>query len=168
MSTATETVTCYCGQTSLTLTGAPAMQVWCHCHSCRSWGGGAAQAAKLYPFDNVAITGSAKYPVLAGVLADFPATLKALTAPSLVTRDPAGKAEGSNSWRFSCANCGGAVVDNKKHMGLYMVPAGLSDSQFTPTLHLCYEEKICSVKDGLPKYCTAPAGFGGDDKTMAE
>lgn len=54
---AEETVQCYCGECKVTVKGEPAMQVFCHCDDCRKWGGGIVQAAKLYPADNVTVTG---------------------------------------------------------------------------------------------------------------
>ena len=71
------------------------------------WGGGAAQAAKLYPAAQVKVEGP------------------------LIMRD-AQKLPAANSWRKSCAHCGGVVIDDKSHIGMTMVPAGLSQKPFTP------------------------------------
>lgn len=78
--------------------------------------------------------------------------------------------EGANCNRKSCAKCGGAVVDDKSAtMGMIMVPAGLwKDKQFVPKIHIMYGMKICSMKDGLPKYKTLPAKMGGDDELIEE
>ena len=37
---------------------------------------------------------------------------------------------------------------------------------FEPTFHVFYEDKILSIKDGLPKYKTA--SFGEDAETLPE
>ena len=49
----TEVLKCYCGACTVTCTGEPDVQCFCHCEDCRRWGGATAQAAKLYPKDNV-------------------------------------------------------------------------------------------------------------------
>ena len=139
-----EEVTCYCGHCKLKITGEPAMQVFCHCADCRRWGGSVAQAAKLYP--KGAIEGSGQ----------------------LLTKDKRGKLEDSNSWRFSCQFCGGVVVDDKSHIGFMMVPAGLSQKPFKPTMHINYASRIYDMVDGLPKYATSPKSFGGDDVLIPE
>ena len=128
----------------VTVTGEPAVQCFCHCDDCRRWGGSIAQAAKLYPIDNVNIEGE------------------------LITKDPDGKLEASNSWRKSCANCGGVVYDDKSHVGLAMIPAGLSQKAFEPSMHIMYDWKIYSIKDGLPKFKNNPKDFGGYGVTCDE
>ena len=77
---------------------------------------------------------------------------------------------GAGCNRKSCAKCGGAVVDDKSAtMGMIMVPAGLwKGKQFEPTMHIMYGMKICSMKDGLPKFKTLPKGMGGDDELVEE
>ena len=117
-------------------------QAFCHCADCRRWGGSIAQAAKLYPADSVKVEGT------------------------LLTKDKDGKKEGSNSWRHSCAACGGVVYDNKAHMGMAMVLAGLSDKPFTKSMPLYYAEKIIAIKDCLFKNCAAD--FGGSGETADE
>jgi len=37
-----------------------------------------------------------------------------------------------------------------------------------PKIHINYSEAIWKVKDGLPKFATMPAAFGGDDKMLEE
>ena len=98
----------------------------------------------MYPADNVKVNGA------------------------LLSKDSAYIGKPSNSWRHSCAKCGGVVYDNKAHMGMAMVPAGLSNKPFCPTIHLFYAEKIVSVKDGLPKFKNCPKDFGGDSETLDE
>jgi len=51
----------------------------------------------------------------------------------------------------------GAIIDNnvpsKAHVG---------------TMHIYYDEKTLSIKDGLPKFKDLPAEFGGSGDTLAE
>ncbi len=37
-----------------------------------------------------------------------------------------------------------------------------------PTYHVMYAEKVKSIVDGLPKFKTFPAAFGGSDETLEE
>lgn len=133
----TDTGQCYCGACKVTVKGEPAAQLFCHCSDCRKWGGGTAQAAKLYPADKVSIEGE------------------------VTSKDPELVA-GKTSWRKFCPKCGGVVYDDKTNVnGMIMVPAGLFDQPFKPTMHIHYREKISSIKDGLPKFPTMPKAFGG-------
>merc|ERR1711964_845124 len=138
---AEETVGCYCGACTLTVQGEPAMQVCCHCDDCRRWGGATFQAAKLYPADKVTMKG------------DF------------VSKD---KEPSGMSWRKSCAKCGGAVYDDKSHtpFKMVMIPAGLFNTPFTPSMHIQYGWRIYSVKDGLPKYKALPKAMGAPEEEL--
>ena len=49
-----------------------------------------------------------------------------------------------------------------------MVPAGLSQKPFKPTMHINYASRIYDVVDGLPKYATSPRSFGGDGVLIPE
>ena len=51
--TMAEVLSCYCGACTLTITGEPAMQVYCHCSDCRKWGGSIAQVIRLSARDGV-------------------------------------------------------------------------------------------------------------------
>ena len=42
------------------------------------------------------------------------------------------------------------------------------DFPHEPTLHVFYENKTVSVKDGLPKFKDMPADFGGSGETLPE
>src|SRR6185369_7048407 len=43
---------CACGAVQLEITGDPAVQVYCHCTSCRGWLGAPIHAASLWPTPN--------------------------------------------------------------------------------------------------------------------
>src|SRR5262249_2979909 len=47
---------CICGAVQLEVTGDPAVQVYCHCNSCRGWLGAPIHAASLWPAPNVKVT----------------------------------------------------------------------------------------------------------------
>jgi hypothetical protein len=54
-------------------------------------------------------------------------------------------------------------------MKLTDVVSGIMDGyEFKPKMHINYSEAIWKVKDGLPKFATMPAAFGGDDKMLEE
>ena len=44
----------------------------------------------------------------------------------------------------------------------------LDDFQFKPSIHVYYESKTVSVKDGLPKFKDLPLEFNGSGETMPE
>lgn len=138
-----QTVQCYCGACKVTVHGPPVMQLFCNCDDCRRWSGGIAEAVKLYPADMVEVTGD----------------LLCLTYRA-----------GSGSWRKSCAECGGAVVDDKSKMALNMigVPAGLFSTQFVPTMQIQYQWKTFSFNDNLPKYKTYPKVFGVAEEELVD
>ena len=46
---------CACGAVQLEISGDPAVQVYCHCTSCRSWLGAPIHAASLWPASNVKV-----------------------------------------------------------------------------------------------------------------
>ena len=44
----------------------------------------------------------------------------------------------------------------------------LEDFQFKPTIHVYYESKTVSVKDGLQKFKDLPEEFNGSGETIPE
>jgi hypothetical protein len=50
---------CACGAVQLEISGDPAVQVYCHCNSCRSWLGAPIHAASLWPASNVKVVSGA-------------------------------------------------------------------------------------------------------------
>jgi hypothetical protein len=53
-------------------------------------------------------------------------------------------------------------------LGLADIRVSLSNFSFKPTVHLNYEEKVMSIKDGLPKLRDFPAEIGGTGQTLSE
>jgi len=141
----TYTGRCYCGAVKVTAVGEPAAVAVCHCRDCSRWGG--INMASLWPCEKVTVEGD---------LVEF-------TNPP-----PEGKPKGSN--RKTCAKCRSNVLnDHPDTMKLTDVVSGIMDGyEFKPKMHINYSEAIWKVKDGLPKFATMPAAFGGDDKMLEE
>src|ERR1041385_3599587 len=52
--------TCFCGAVEITATGAPVHMGYCHCNSCRTWGGAPMNAFTLWKPDAVKVTKGAE------------------------------------------------------------------------------------------------------------
>jgi len=153
------TGTCYCGAVKITAEGEPAVKAICHCKACRSWGGGIGQAVTLFPKDSVKVEGeliTTPVPFAGGY-------------PSEPT--PGSPPQGFST-RKVCAKCYAAVLnDHSGPAGKIDLCGGLLDwgvGGFEPMMHINYENRIMSIKDGKPKFIDFPAAFGGTDKTMEE
>ena len=73
------------------------------------------------------------------------------------------------SHRRWCKECGGHMLTEHPTMGLVDVYAAvLKDLKFEPQLHVHYEEKKVSVRDGLPKQKDMPAEMGGSGTLLPE
>ena len=53
------TGSCHCGAVKVEISGAPAVQAFCHCGSCRGWLGAPIHAATLWPTPNVNVVNGA-------------------------------------------------------------------------------------------------------------
>lgn len=134
---------CICGAVELELAGDPAVQVICHCSSCRGWLSAPLHAAALWP------TGSVKVTRGAGNLGLYKRT--------------------ENSHRQFCTSCGAAVLVGHPAIGMTDVPAGsVKGFDYKPTVHVHYGEKVMTVRDGLPKFKDFPKEFGGSGELLAE
>lgn len=134
---------CACGAVEVEVTGEPAVQAYCHCHSCRSWLSAPVHAAALWPSQNVKVTQGADN------LGLYKRT--------------------ENSHRQFCRSCGAAVLVVHPTMGLTDLPAGVVQGfKFQPAVHVNYGEKVLSVRDGLPKFKDFPKEFGGSGETLPE
>ena len=133
--------TCMCKAVEIEVTGAPAVQTYCHCDSCRSWLSAPIHGATLWP--------SAQVKVVRGELGTFKKT--------------------ESSHRQFCKQCGGRVQVIHPAIGMTDVfSTVLPDLAFRPTMHVHYGEKVLAVRDGLPKFKDFPKEFGGSGETMAE
>ena len=134
---------CTCGAVQLEISGEPAVQVYCHCSSCRGWLGAPIHAASLWPAQNVKI-------------------VKGADNLGLYKRTEA-------SHRQFCKSCGSPVLVGHPGMGMTDVPAGnVAGFSYKPTVHVHYGEKVMAVRDGLPKFKDFPKEFGGSGDTLAE
>ena len=134
---------CFCGAIELEVTGEAAVQGYCHCDSCRTMAGAPIRGFTLFPADAVRVTRGEDQ-------------LK-------------GYSKTDFSDRRHCANCGGQVLINHPSIGMVDVHSEmLKGFNFTPGLHVNYQERSLSIRDGLPKFKDFPAGFGGSDETIPE
>ncbi|HYD47138.1 MAG TPA: GFA family protein [Terriglobales bacterium] len=134
---------CPRGAVELALTGDAAVQVYCHCNSCRSWLSAPIHAASLWPAANVQVTKGADN------LGMYKRT--------------------ENSHRQFCRSCGAAVLVGHPSFNMVDVPAGsIQGFQYQPTLHVHYGERVMAVRDGLPKFKDFPKEFGGSGEMLAE
>ena len=133
--------TCMCKAVEIEVTGAPAVQTYCHCDSCRSWLSAPIHGATLWP--------SAQVKVVRGELGTFKKT--------------------ESSHRQFCKQCGGRVQVIHPAIGMIDVfSTVLPDLAFRPTMHVHYGEKVLAVRDGLPKFKDFPKEFGGSGDTLPE
>ena len=134
---------CFCGTIELEATGDPAAQGYCHCESCRSMAGAPVRGFTLWPVDAIRITRGEEQ-------------LK-------------GYSKTDFSDRRHCANCGGQVLIYHPSIGMTDVHSEtLREFEFRPALHVNYQERTLSVKDGLPKMKDFPAELGGSGDTIPE
>jgi len=134
---------CFCGKVEVEVTGSPAVQGYCHCKDCQTWAAAPINAFSLWPPNAVKVTKG---------------------KDSIGTYN---KTE--NSYRKFCKVCGGHVMSD--HPGMKLVDVYVSilkDFPYKPTVHVNYESKLVSVKDGLPKFKDFPAEFGGSGDTLPD
>lgn len=139
--------TCSCGAVEVTVAGDTDIMGFCHCSSCRGWQGAPVTALSLWTFDDVKVTKGEEH---LGVY--------------MKTKD---------SQRKFCKLCGGHVMTahpSGAAKGLIDVYAAaiVPDFPFQPKLHIHYQEKVFSIRDGLPKFKDLPAEYGGSGEMLPE
>jgi hypothetical protein len=134
---------CFCGAVEVTVTGEPKAMGYCHCASCREWSAAPVNAFSLWSPETVKVTKGA---------------------------DKLGEFHRSEtSHRKFCTKCGGHVLTDHPTFKLVDVYAAvIPDFAFKPAIHLNYQEKVLSVRDGLPKYKEMPKDFGGSGETISD
>ncbi|MGH3055626.1 MAG: GFA family protein [Gaiellaceae bacterium] len=141
MSSETYRGTCFCKAVEIQASGTPAVMVFCHCESCRTWLSAPVHGATLWP------TASVK--VLRGELGTYKKT--------------------EASHRHFCTRCGGRVMVTHPAIGMTDVfSVVLPDVAFQPTMHVHYGEKVLAMRDGLPKFKDFPKEFGGSGDMVPE
>ena len=140
---ATHKGTCFCKAVEIEATGSPAVQVICHCDSCRTWLSAPIHGATLWPAANVRVK-------------------KGADQLGLVKRTEA-------SHRQFCKLCGSGVMVGHPAIGMVDVPSVvLPDVDFKPAMHVHYGEKVLAMRDGLPKFKDFPKEFGGSGDMLPE
>ncbi len=115
---------------------------YCHCHSCRKWHSAPLNAWCTWSADSVSISG----PIVRS-------------------------AKNDESHRVSCGQCGGALANikpGKDQIAVYAMTLADSGLRFEPAFHIFYGERVFDMADGLPKWETIPASFGGDGAEVSE
>ncbi|MEP2027916.1 MAG: GFA family protein [Paracoccaceae bacterium] len=136
---------CSCGEVKLEAEGEPVVQCYCHCNSCRSVTGSPVNTPVLWPKDMVRFTSGEE---------------------NIRRYSKSGHPEGG---RLSCATCNGLVGAVMPEAGLFDIFSGLlSDLDFTPTVHINYENSVLPIKDGLPKLKDMPEDWGGSGEFLPE
>ncbi|PSJ20885.1 aldehyde-activating protein [Halomonas sp. ND22Bw] len=134
---------CFCGVVQVEVEGKPEAMGYCHCESCRHWSAGPVNAFTLWKPEAVRIT-------------------RGEDALESFEKTPASR-------RRWCRHCGGHVLTEHPGIGLVDVyTALLPDLDFTPQLHVHYQESVLRIPDGLPKMKDVPAELGGSGETLEE
>ena len=134
---------CFCGAVEFTVTGKPAAMGYCHCDSCRHWSAGPVNAFSLWNPEAVTITRGADN---IGTYNKTP--------------------QSNRKW---CKTCGGHFFTEHPGMGLTDVyAAAIPEFDHQAAVHVNYQEKVLSIKDGLPKLKDFPAEMGGSGDTLPE
>lgn len=134
---------CFCGAVRITVSGAPAAMGYCHCESCRTWSASPVNAFTLWQPDAVRVTHGAEH------IETYNQTPR--------------------SYRKWCSKCGGHVMTEHPGMGLTDVYAAVIPTlPFKAGVHVNYQEKVLSIKDGLPKLKDFPKEMGGSGEALAE
>ncbi len=145
MSAGTQTVfrgTCFCGAVEVEVSGPPFAQGYCHCTDCRAWSASPVNGFSLWPEDRVKVTKGQEY--------------------------VASYAKMPRSQRTFCTKCGGHVMTVHPNEFVDVYASVLPGLDFEPVMHVFYQERLMNVPDGLPKYATVPAEFGGDGELIEE
>lgn len=134
---------CFCGAVEIVATGEPVAMGYCHCSSCRHWSAGPVNAFTLWQPQAVRVTKGGEH--------------------------VEGYQKSDTSVRKFCELCGGHLYTEHPTWGVTDVYAALlPDLDYTPALHVNYQESVLRIRDGLPKYKDMPAEMGGSGDTLPE
>jgi len=138
MSDARYTGRCFCGAVQIEVKGDPAVSAYCHCKDCCRWLAAPIHGATLWKTGDVRVVQGAE------LLGTYKKT--------------------DRSHRQFCTRCGGGVMVGHPGMGMIDVMSEvIPDYPFRPTMHVNYESKSISMRDGLPKYKGFPRPDGSGD-----
>lgn len=134
---------CFCGAVEFTVSGEPAAMGYCHCESCRRWSAAPVNAFTLWKPEAVQVTRGADN---IGSYNKTPQSLR--------------------KW---CKLCGGHIFTEHPGMGLIDVYAAvIPDLEYSPEVHVHYQETRLRIKDGLPKMKDVPSELGGSGVSIDE
>jgi hypothetical protein len=134
---------CFCGAVEFTVSGEPAAMGYCHCESCRRWSAAPVNAFTLWKPEAVQVTRGADN---IGSYNKTPQSLR--------------------KW---CKLCGGHIFTEHPGMGLIDVYAAvIPDLEYSPEVHVHYQETRLRLKDGLPKMKDVPSELGGSGVSIDE
>jgi len=134
---------CFCGTVELSASGESVAMGYCHCKDCAKWSAAPMNSYSFWRPDQVEITKGKEH------IQTFSKT--------------------SHSKRKFCKKCGGHLMTEHPDSNFIDIFAPiLEDFQFKPTIHVYYESKTVSVKDGLPKFKDLPEEFNGSGEILPE
>jgi hypothetical protein len=127
---------CRCGAIGLKISGAPAVQLYCHCDDCQAAHGAAYVSAAIFPASAVEIArGKPKVMVVKA------------------------------TERMRCEDCGAYLFSEIASVGMRSVNAQLlPKGAFDPQFHVQCQHAVLPVVDDLPHYKGFPASFGGAEE----
>lgn len=130
---------CRCSAVGLRVSGAPLLQLYCHCDDCQAAHGAAYVPAAIYPAQSVAIARGAP-------VATVVRTIE----------------------RMRCPACGTHLFSELAAAGVrsvngFLLPTG----EFQPQFHVQCQHAVLPVVDDLPHYKGFPASFGGREEFVA-
>ena len=134
---------CFCGAIELEVSGLSVAMGYCHCKDCAKWSASPMNSYSFWAPDQFKITKGKEH------IRTFSKT--------------------SHSVRKFCNKCGGHIMTDHPDSNLIDVfVCILAGFKFKPTIHVYYESKTVSVKDGLPKFKDLPLEFNGSGETVPE
>ncbi|MDO6561847.1 GFA family protein [Amphritea sp. 1_MG-2023] len=137
------TGSCFCGAVQFSVSTHPVLMAYCHCESCRHWSASPVNAFTLWQ----------------------PDTLKITQGEEQISR----YAKSPGSIRAWCRSCGGHLFIEHPQMGVIDLPAAIiPDLNFTPSVHVHYQETVLPMIDGLPKMKDLPSDAGGSGEQIPE
>jgi len=129
---------CRCGEVGLKITGAPVVQLYCHCDDCRAAQGAAYIAASIY-------------------LAPMVEVVRGEPGPLVVKSTP----------RMRCLSCGTQLFAEITSVGLRSINGFLlPKAEFSPQIHVQCQHAVLPVVDDLPHYKGFPTNFGGSEEMV--
>ena len=134
---------CFCGAVEIRASGEPVAMGYCHCKDCASWSATPMNSYSLWGPDQLEITKGKEN------IETFSKT--------------------EHSKRKFCKKCGGHLFTDHPDSNLVDIFAVILEGfKFKPSIHVNYESKTVSVKDGLPKFKDLPEEFHGSGEILPE